>query len=422
MAEEEVIAEAHEDDGYHTHNIYDGEMHKYNSLKAAKDAAEESEEESVIHHVSGGKVQKTHRISPEGKWESHTENKGKTLDSDNLHEAAAAADTLKPGAGSGGGDTKAEMLATFTSMLAQLGKEDLSKFFNDAQAVFGANKAPGAEDKSAANRATVDAKPSAAVGKGAWKEDIDAMFGGADEELSEDFRERAETVFEAAVNTRATLEAARLEEEFAAKAVELEEKFEADLQEAANKMFEDVSSKLDQYLDYCIEQWMEDNKLAMENSLRTDVAESFIEALHGLFTEHYIKVPESKVDIVAEMKAELDEVKAKLNESVDKQLELQAVIDEATKEATLDEISEGLAETQVEKLRTLAEGIEFSDAAAYRKKLEIVKEQYFTKKSAPASTGLITEEIDGTDGDANEAPAVPAHMSKYVQAIAKSVK
>lgn len=335
-------------------------------------------------------------------------------------DEASAADTLKPGAGSGGGDTKAEMLSTFTSMLAQLGKEDLSKLFNDAQAVFGPNKAPGAEDKSAANRGTVDAKPSAAVGKGAWKEDIDAMFSGSEDELSEEFRERAETVFEAAVNTRATLETARLEEEFAAKAVELEEKFEADLQETANKIFEDVSAKLDQYLDYCIEQWMEDNKIAVENSLRTDVAESFIEALHGLFTEHYITVPESKVDIVAEMKAELDEVKAKLNESVDKQLELQAVIDEATKEATLDEVSEGLAETQIEKLRTLAEGIEFADASAYRKKLEIVKEQYFTKKAAPASSGLITEEI-GSDSDA-EAPAVPAHMSKYVQAIAKSVK
>jgi hypothetical protein len=339
-----------------------------------------------------------------------------------LIDEASAADTLKPGAGSGGGDTKAEMLATFTSMLAQLGKEDLSNFFNDAQAIFGANKAPGAEDKSAANRSTVDMKPSAAVGKGAWKEDIDAMFGGADEELSEEFRERAETVFEAAVNTRAILETARLEEEFAAMTVELEEKFEAALEDRASEIFEEVSGKLDQYLDYCIEQWMEDNQIAVENTLRADIAESFIGDLHSLFTQHYITVPESKVDIVAEMKAEVEDLKNKLNESVDTQLELQSVIDEATKEATLDEISEGLAETQIEKLRTLSEGLEYTDARTYRKKLEIVKEQYFTKKTASASTGLITEEIDGTNTDARDTPTVPANMQKYAQAISKAVK
>lgn len=337
-----------------------------------------------------------------------------------IEEATASADTLKPGAGSGGTESKAATLATFTSLLAQLGKEDLSKLFNDVQSQFGPNKAPGAEDKSASNRATVDAKPSAAVGKGAWKEDVDEMFGG--EELSEDFREKATTVFEAAVNTRINIETARLEEEYEARAAELEEQYEADLQEKANEMFEELSGKLDQYLDYCVEQWMEDNKIAVETSLRADVAESFIGDLHNLFTQHYITVPESKVDIVAEMKAELEEVKNKLNETLDEKIALQTVIDEATKEAAFDEISEGLAETQVEKLRTLAEGIEYTDADTFRKKLNIVKESYFTGKKASTSTGLITEEIDGDDNtDASTGFTAPG-MDKYVQAIAKSVK
>ncbi len=127
-----------------------------------------------------------------------------------LHiDEASAADTLKPGAGSGGGDTKAQTLATFTSLLAQLGKDDLSKIFNDVQSQFGPNKAPGAEDKAASNRATVAMKPSDAVGKGAWKEDIDDMFG---DDLTEDFKEKAEVVFEAALNTPMNLEVARLEE------------------------------------------------------------------------------------------------------------------------------------------------------------------------------------------------------------------
>jgi hypothetical protein len=333
------------------------------------------------------------------------------------NEETASAATLKPGAGSGGGDTKAEMLSTFTSMLAQLGKEDLSKIFNDVQAVFGANKAPGAEDKAASNRATVDAKPSSAVGKGAWKEDIDDMFGG--EELSEEFREKAETVFEAAVNARMNLETVRLEEEFETKAADLEEQFETKLQEQANEMFESVSDKLDQYLDYVVGQWMEENKLAVENSLRSEIAESFINDLHNLFTEHYITVPEQKVDIVAEMKAEIEDLKSKLNESIDENLQLEAVVSEATKEATIEGVSEGLAETQIEKLRTLAEGIEYTDADTYRKKLEIVKETYFSAKKPAASTGLITEEIGGEEEAAEH---VPANMQKYVQTISKSVK
>jgi hypothetical protein len=336
-------------------------------------------------------------------------------------DEATAADTLKPGGGSGGGDTKAATLATFTSLLAQLGKDDLSKIFNDVQSQFGPNKAPGAEDKSASNKATLNMKPSDAVGKGAWKEDIDDMFGADD--LTEEFKEKAEVVFEAALNTRTTLEIARLEEEYEAKKAELDEEFEVALEEQTAIVVEEMTSKIDQYLDYCVEQWMEDNKLAIENSLRADIAENFLDALRNVFAEHYITVPDEKIDLVAEMKAELDEVKAKLNETLDEKIELQAIVEEATKEAALEEISAGLAETQIEKLRTLAEGIEYSDEDNYRKKLEIVKEQYFTKKATPASTGLITEEIDGEDeSDSGTTGYTAPGMDKYVQAIAKSAK
>ncbi len=335
-------------------------------------------------------------------------------------DEASAADTLKPGGGSGGGDTKAETLATFTSLLAQLGKDDLSKIFNDVQSQYGPNKAPGAEDKAAANRATVAMKPSDAVGKGAWKEDIDAMFG---EDLNEEFKERAEVVFEAAVNTRVNLEVARLEEEYEAKATELEESFNDALEEQTAAVLEDVTNKLDQYLDYCVEQWMEDNKIAIDNSIRADIAEDFMEALRNVFAEHYITVPDEKIDLVAEMKAELDEIKAKLNETTDEKIALEAIIEEASKEAAFEEVSEGLAETQIEKLKTLAEGIDYSDADTYRKKLEIVKEQYFKTAKPATTTGLITEEIDGEDDTAAGTTGFTAPgMDKYVQAIAKSVK
>lgn len=334
-------------------------------------------------------------------------------------DEASAADTLKPGAGSGGTESKAETLATFTQLLAQLGKEDLSKLFNDVQSQFGPNKAPGAEDKSDANRSTVAMKPSAAVGKGAWKEDIDEIFGSDD--LTEDFKEKASTVFEAAVEARCILEETRLQEQFETLAAELEEEFEQKLEETSTAMFEELSTKLDQYLDYVVEQWMEANELAIETQLRAEIAEGFMAGLQNLFAEHYITVPEDKLDVFAEMKAELDATKAKLNESIDEKLALQSVIDEATKEALLDEVSEGLAVTQSEKLRTLAEGLEFTDAETFKKKLEIVKENYFTEKKLSVATGLITEEIDGTDEAVNES-VLPASMSKYVETISKSIK
>ena len=153
-----------------------------------------------------------------------------------------------------------------------------------------------------------------------------------------------------------------------------------------------------------------------------DIAENFLEALRNVFAEHYITIPDEKIDLVAEMKAELEELKSKLNETVDEKIALQSVIEEATKEATVEEVAEGLAETQIEKLRTLAEGIEYTGADAYRKKLEIVKEQYFKVPSKTASTGLITEEIDGSDGNSTETNYTAPGMNMYVEAIAKSIK
>lgn len=327
-----------------------------------------------------------------------------------------AADTLQPGAGSGGTESKAQMLATFTALLAQLGKEDLSNIFNMVQDQFG----PG---KTAANIPNDAAQNNAATiaTKQAVKEDIEEMFSGDD--LTEEFKEKATVVFEAAVNTRVNLEMAQLEEEFEQVIGEIEEQYEEKLQEQANSIFEEVSSKLDQYLDYVIEQWMEENKVAIESSLRSEIAENFITGLQNLFAEHYINVPEERLDIVAELKQELDETKEKLNEAIDDKLSLKAIIDEATKEATLEEVSEGLAKTQQEKLRTLAEGIDYSDADSYKRKLSIVRENYFSQtKPSARTTGLITEEIDGVDEAPQRTSATPPSMEKYVQAIAKSVK
>ena len=313
---------------------------------------------------------------------------------------SAGSETLKPGAGS----STVEKLATFTSLLAQLKGEDLSHFLNDALAQIG-KEAALTPSATAPGKTGLGQMPRATLG--AVKEDISAMFAG--EDLTEEFKESASTLFEAALTARMNLETVRLEEEYA----------EA-LSEEVEVVKEEMTTKIDQYLDYVVEQWVEENKLAIETSLRSEIAENFMEGLYNLFAESYINVPEDRIDVLGELQAQMEELQDKLDESINTQIELQTVIDEATQEATFDEVSEGLAATQVEKLRTLAEGIEFSDADTYARKLNIIKDKYFTEGKKVVSTGVIAEEAE----DLNEetvAP-VPAHMAHYAAAISRTNK
>jgi len=316
-------------------------------------------------------------------------------------EESAGSDTLKPGAGS----STVEKLATFTSLLAQLKGEDLSHFLNDALAQIGKEAALTPSATAPGGKPALGQMPRATLG--AVKEDITAMFAG--EDLTEEFKESASTLFEAALTARMNLETVRLEEEFAEK-----------LSEEVEGLKEEMTTKIDQYLDYVVEQWVEDNKLAIESSLRSEIAENFMEGLYNLFAESYINVPEDRIDVLGELQAQMEELQAKLDESINTQIELQTVIDEATKEATFDEVSEGLAATQVEKLRTLAEGIEFSDADTYARKLNIIKDKYFTEGKKVVSTGVIAEEAEELTEET--AAPVPAHMAHYVQSISRTVK
>jgi predicted nuclease with TOPRIM domain len=143
-----------------------------------------------------------------------------------------------------------------------------------------------------------------------------------------------------------------------------------------------------------------------------------MEGLHKLFTESYINIPEDKVDVLGELSAKLEEIQAKLDEQINKNIELSNIINEAEKVTTFDEVAEGLVATQVEKFRTLSEGVDFADVETYRKKLEVIKEQYFGKKEK-AATNIVTEETEVTEPVA--AP-VPAHMAKYVSAISRTIK
>lgn len=341
-----------------------------------------------------------------------------------------AGQTLQPMAGSGGTESKAQMLDTFVQLLSQLGVQDLSNIFNAVQAQYGPGLVQGIDDKAAeGNMQSIMAKPSAAS---VWKEDVAEIFAG--EALDEDLRTKAAVIFESAVNTRLVVESERLREEYetqfqtlgeeyAAKVIELEEAFDTSLKEETAKIAEDLTGKLDRYLDNVVMEWMQENKLAIDNGIRTEIAENFINGLQNLFAEHYITVPENRVDLVAEMRAELDAVKSKLNEAVDENTKLHQLVEQATKEQIVNELTEGLTVSQAERLRNLSESVEFTDADTFSGKLKILKDKYFSEaRKAPRSTGLITESIDGSETETENRPAVRSDVKRYVEAIRRSVK
>jgi hypothetical protein len=181
----------------------------------------------------------------------------------------------------------------------------------------------------------------------AVQEDLAALFDGS--ELSEDFREKATVIFEAAIN-----------EKVSGVVASLEEQYEARLSEEVGAIEEALVEKIDSYLDYVVEQWVEENKLAIESGIKAEVVESFMEGLKGLFTEHYVDAPQEKLDILAQTAAEVEELKAKLSASINENIELSKKLESAEADKAFTEVSEGLAATQIEKLRTLAEGIEYA--------------------------------------------------------------
>lgn len=173
---------------------------------------------------------------------------------------------------------------------------------------------------------------------------------------------------------------------------------------------EEMSSKVDSFLNYIVEQWISDNKLAINEGIRTEIAESFMSALKGVFTEHYMDIPEEKYDMVEGMSEKLDEMESKLNEQIDKNVELNSALGEFVKESIVAEVSQGLADTQKEKLSSLAEGVEFVSEESFKEKIETIKENYFPKTS-------INESVEESEPVAEK--VIPAGMEQYVSAISR---
>ena len=213
------------------------------------------------------------------------------------------------------------------------------------------------------------------------KEDVDALFSD-DSTISEEFKSKVSTIFEARVEDRVT----QIEEE-------IETRYAGMLEEAVESVKADLTEKVDDYLSYVVEQWMEENQIAIESGLRAELTEDFIGGLRNLFAEHYIDVPAEKVDLVDELAGKVEELESKLNEEIERAVDLKKSLVESRKVEMTREACEGLTDTQVEKIKSLAESVEFSTEDEYTQKLETIRENYFPSNAKKATEAQLHEEF-----------------------------
>ena len=362
-----------------------------------------------------------------------------------IDEETLAASSLHPAAKSISDDkalnsSKVSMLNTMLHMAAGMNKDEMVTWFDKVMAQFGPGKTYGVGDNFSNNQNTLDMNASHAVTSSApktkypmpkldskndplesgagtmfkvHKEDLDAMFAGTD--LSEEFKESISTIFEAAVNARVTLETVQIEEE-------LEEAYIDMLNEELSSFIEETETKLNAYLDHVANVWLEENAVAIESTLRNELTEEFMDGLKNLFAEHYIDVPQAKVDVLATLADKVKVLESKLDETIEENAELKKAIIETEANDVFEELASDLALTQQEKFKSLAEGIEFDgNIEKYTKKLMIVKENYFkTVKDAPHISN-INEEV--FEGELSESVInVDPQINRYIKALSRTVK
>jgi hypothetical protein len=236
------------------------------------------------------------------------------------------------------------------------------------------------------------------------KEDVEALLNG--EELSEEFKQKAETIFEAAVMTRVKAEVSRLEEEF-----------ESKLQEATEKNKEGLVEQVDGYLGYIAEQWIAQNEIALERGMKSEILESFVTGMKSLFEEHYIEVPEERYDVLAEMEETVASLEEKLNEQLASNVELTKQIAESKRAEIIRTIGDGLSATETEKFQGLAEELSYEDVETFTKKVQTIRENYFTTKAAAEVKSVVTDAP--VENLTEEVKISDPKMSAYLNALAK---
>ena len=310
--------------------------------------------------------------------------------------------------------TKTAMISAIFDKVNGLKKEDVSKRFKDLMAVVEAEDLGG--------ETVDDATPEGdkvAIGKKKKKikismpeinvkEDIEALVEG--EELSEEFKSKASTIFEAAVHQK-VMEIA------SSKVEDMEKEYQAELQEEIVTFRDDLTDKVDGYLNYVTEEWMKENEIALENSLKSEITEEFMGGLKDLFTEHYIEVPEEKVDIVENLFDKVEDLEGQLNQSVQENIKVKNELNEYRKDKILEEVCEDLADTQSEKMKSLAEGVSYEDDSEnFEEKVKTIKENYFPNQQKQDEN---VEQVDASEGEEVSDPKMTNIMEAYSKAIAR---
>ena len=237
------------------------------------------------------------------------------------------------------------------------------------------------------------------------EEDVNALIEG--EELSEEFKEKAKTIFEAAIISRVN----QIKES-------LEAQYEERLVEEVQEISEALSERVDSYLEYVADEWFNENTLAVEAGLKEELTESFMTGLKGLFEDHYVSIPEDKYNVLESMVEKLDEMETKLNEQIEKNVSLNKRLAESVADGIFDEVSEGLAATQKDKLASLAESVEFESEEEYREKLETLREAYFPSKGASPSAKFETL----SEGVDSSPESISGPMSTYLRTLSSFSK
>ena len=239
------------------------------------------------------------------------------------------------------------------------------------------------------------------------EEDLTALLEG--EELSEEFQNKARTIFEAAIKTKISEVKS-----------ELQEQYEKTIVEEVASVKAELAERVDAYLEYVSDEWMSENKLAVEAGLKTEMTDSFLTGMKSLFEDHYVTIPEDKYDVLNSMVEKLDEMEGKLNEQINKNVALNKRLAESTSDVILADVSEGLAVTQKDKLATLAENVEFDGEDNYREKLVTLRNSYFPAN--PGAPKQQTENLSEGAETGHQQPAVTGSMESYLKAISRSVK
>ena len=362
--------------------------------------SEELEEEQKAVKSSGAKIKEQEEEKPEEDddeeevKEEHDDDEEK--DEEEVEEAVEVPKTkagmMKAIYDSLNGMKKAELSDSFAQIMgATLAEQDEEEEGDDEEE----KEKPVESKKLSKEDLEIDVK-----------EDIDAIVSG--EELSEDFKTKAATIFEAAVSAKVISEVNERLQSF-------EDEYTKELSEAKEEYMTNMSEKIDGYLNYVVEEWMEENELAVEKGIRSELVEDFMTGLKNLFQEHYIDIPEEKVDLVDDLFEKVEELETKLDESINTNVEVKKELAKFKKEEVLRNVSEELAETEKEKLTKLADGIDYEDDSQYQEKLEVLKENYFPKTSDAPQT--ISEEVENTETEENTEEPVDPSISRYVKAM-----